>query len=194
MTAQRRKLFLYVDEAGQDDTSQFFVVSAVVAEHEQEQIRAELLAIEAEAKTHGLKWHKSRHDRRAKYLTLALARRVAAGAVYVGRYPKPVPYTPPLIYVIEQAVRDREAAKGYYRAVVRVDGINRKLAVTLTNALRAQGVSLTLVKGKKDEGEPLIRLADMWAGCIRSALLGEKDAVILFNRAKESGYLKEVTT
>lgn len=50
------------------------------------------------------------------------------------------------------------------------------------------------MKGKRDEGEPLIRLADMWAGCIRSALLGEKDSEALFNRAKEAGYLKEVTT
>jgi hypothetical protein len=29
---------------------------------------------------------------------------------------------------------------------------------------------------------------------IRSALLGEKDSEALFNRAKEAGYLKEVTT
>jgi hypothetical protein len=192
--SKRQKLYAYVDEAGQDDTSQFFVVSTVVTEKEQDGIREQLLAIEAEAKTHGLKWHGSRHDRRVKYLTLVLNRKVAAGCVYIGRYPKPIPYTPPLIYVIEQAVKDREAAKGYYRAIVRVDGINRKVAITLTNALRAQGVSLKLVKGKRDEGEPLIRLADMWAGCIRSALLGEKDSEALFNRAKEAGYLKEVTT
>jgi hypothetical protein len=192
--SKRQKLYAYVDEAGQDDTSQFFVVSTVVTEKEQDGIREQLLAIEAEAKTYGLKWHRSRHDRRVKYLTLVLNRKVAAGCVYIGRYPKPIPYTPPLIYVIEQAVKDREAAKGYYRAIVRVDGINRKVAITLTNALRAQGVSLKLVKGKRDEGEPLIRLADMWAGCIRSALLGEKDSEALFNRAKEAGYLKEVTT
>lgn len=74
-----------------------------------------------------------------------------------------------------------------------MDGINRKGAIALTNALRAQGVSLELVKVKTDEGEPLIRLADMWAGCIRSALLNEQDSEVLFVCAKESGYLKEVT-
>jgi Protein of unknown function (DUF3800) len=193
MAAKRRKLFLYVDESGQDDASQFFVVSTVVTEHEQDLIRRQLLEIEAESKTRGLKWQQSRHDRRVKYLTLVLNRKVAAGCVYIGRYPKPVPYTPPLTYVIEHAVKDRGEAKGYYRAIVRVDGINRKGAIALTNALRAQGVSLELVKGKTDEGEPLIRLADMWAGCIRSALLGEHDSEVLFTRAKESGYLKEVT-
>jgi hypothetical protein len=157
-------------------------------------MREQLLAIEAESKTRGLKWQQSRHDRRVKYLTMVLNWKVGAGGVYVGRYQKPVSYTSPLIYVIEHAVKDRDIAKGYYRAVVRVDGINRKVGVVLTNALRAQGVSLVLVKGKKDEGEPLIRLADMWAGCIRSALLGEKDAGALFDRAREIGYLKQVTT
>jgi hypothetical protein len=62
--------------------------------------------------------------------------------------------------------------------------------MTLTRGL---SVSLELVKGKTDESEPIIRLADMWAGCIRSALLGERDSGMLFIRAKESGYLKEVT-
>jgi hypothetical protein len=193
MSAKRRKLFVYVDEAGQDDTSQFFVVSTIVAENEQSQMLEQLLAIEAESKTRGLKWQQSRHERRVKYLTLVLNRKVGAGGVYIGRYQKPVSYTSPLIYVIEHAVKDRDIAKGYYQAIVRVDGINRKVGVMLTNALRAQGISLALVKGKKDEGEPLIRLADMWAGCIRSALLGEKDGKALFNRAKETGYLKQVT-
>lgn len=190
---KRQKIYVYVDEAGQDKISQFFVVSTVVTEHEQQTIREELLSIEQEAETHGLKWSKSRHDRRVKYLTLILERKVAAGGIYIGRYKKPVSYAPPLVYVISQSVQDREASKGYYRAIVRVDGINRKAAIALTNALRSQGISLTLVKSKADHHEPLIRLADMWAGCIRSAMLGEPNGKRLFNRAKESGYLKEVT-
>ncbi len=191
---RRQKIYVYVDEAGQDATSQFFVVSTVVTEREQDLIRMQLLEIEKESKTYGFKWQQSQHNRRIKYLTLVLDRKVATGCVYIGQYSKPVEYTPPLIYVIEHAVKDREASRGYYRAIVRVDGINRKVAITITNALRAQGVSLELVKGKTDESEPIIRLADMWAGCIRSALLGEKDAERLFHRAKETGYLKEVTT
>jgi hypothetical protein len=35
--------------------------------------------------------------------------------------------------------------------------------VDLTNALRTRGVSLELVKDRRDEDEPLIRLADLWA-------------------------------
>jgi hypothetical protein len=95
---------LYVDEAGQDDASQFFVVSTVVTEQEQNLFREQLLDIESESKTRGLKWQQSRHDRRVKYLTLVLSRKVVAGCVYIGRYPKPVAYAPPLTYVIEHAV------------------------------------------------------------------------------------------
>ena len=62
----------------------------------------------------------------------------------------------------------------------------------LTNALRATGISLRMVKGCRDESEPIIRLADMWAGCIRSALFGHKDAQDIVKRAKEESYLREL--
>jgi len=73
-----------------------------------------------------------------------------------------------------------------------VDGIDRKKAMELTNALRATGISLRMVKGCRDESEPIIRLADMWAGCIRSALFGHKDAQDIVKRAKEESYLREL--
>jgi hypothetical protein len=41
---------------------------------DQERIREELLEIEQEAGTNGLKWHKTQASRRLKYLTLALAK------------------------------------------------------------------------------------------------------------------------
>ena len=62
----------------------------------------------------------------------------------------------------------------------------------LTNTLRATGISLRMVKGCRDEAEPIIRLADMWAGCIRSALLGRKDAQDVMERAKKESYLREL--
>ena len=112
--------------------------------------------------------------------------------MYIGRYQKPVLYFFPVIDVIEKAVK--QAARGKYRAVIYVDGINKTIAKALTNALRTRGVSLRMVKSRKDENEILIRFVDMWAGCIRSALLDEKDGAEVFNRAKRNEYLHEVTT
>lgn len=76
-----------------------------------------------------------------------------------------------------------------YVARVFDDGIDHKKALELTNALRHRGVSLELVRGRRDESEPLIRLADMWAGCIRSASMGGAEEQALVTNAVQTKYL-----
>lgn len=185
-----QKLYCYVDETGQDSASEIFIVVAVVSAKNQDQIRKQLLEVEESAKTYKLKWRKLRNDRRLKYLTLVLSRKIASRDVYIGRYQKPIPFFFPLLDVVEKAIK--QTAKNEYTAKVYVDGINRKVAKSLTNALRSRGISLRLVKSRRDESEPLIRLADMWAGCVRSAFLNDKDSKNIFKQAKERGYLQEV--
>src|SRR5207247_4207952 len=73
-----------------------------------------------------------------------------------------------------------------------VDGIDRKKAAELTNALRLHGVALEMVRSRRDESEPIIRLADMWAGCIRRALLGKPEGRALLQRALESNYIRRI--
>jgi electron transfer flavoprotein alpha/beta subunit len=77
-----------------------------------------------------------------------------------------------------------------YTARVFVDGIDRKKAAELTNALRLRGVSLEMVRGRRDESEPAIRLADMWAGCVRAATLGRRQEESLLRRALDTGYIR----
>jgi len=189
MSLKIQKIHAYVDESGQDDVSRFFVVVAVVNSGEQTLIRDRLLAIERLAKTNTLKWHKTAHDRRMKYLTLAMEYKIAFGEVYVGRYEKPIPYFFPMVDLLERAIL--QSIHGQYQATVYVDGINKTVAKSLTHALRKRGLSLRMVKGRRDESEPLIRLADMWAGCLRSALLKEKESADCFQKARKIGYLKE---
>jgi len=193
--SKRQKIYIYVDESGQDDVSRFFVVVSAVTIRDQDLLRQQLLKIEAGAGTHALKWNKLRHDRRMKYISLALEQKIAAGHVFIGRYPKPVPYFYPVASVIERAVKYIvQNMAGKYLAIIHVDGANKTVAKALTNALRANGISLRMVRGRTDQGEIIIRFADMWAGCIRSALLNEQDSRALFERALKSGYLIEVTT
>jgi hypothetical protein len=94
----------------------------------------------------------------------------------------------PFIEVIEYAVKVK--AEHPYVARVFVDGIDHKKAVELTNALRLRGVSLELVKSRRDESEPLIRLADMWAGCVRSAMIGGTEEQGLLKTARQRNYLQ----
>ena len=186
-----QKLYCYFDESGQDAGSEFFVVVVVVSDKDQNVLREQLVGVEKEAKTNMLKWHKTRHDRRCYYLNLLMQRKIATGEVYTAHYKKPLPYFFPMIEIIERAIK--KAAKTSYSAKIYVDGSDKAKAKALTNALRIRGISLRMVKGRRDESEPLIRLADMWAGCLRSALLNRQDSKEIIEEAKRKNYLFDIS-
>lgn len=185
-----QKLYCYVDETGQDAGSDFFIVAAIVSDKEQNLLRDQLLKIEFLAKTGKRKWHKSRSERNFKYLQLVLEKSIGKGEVYFGHYQKPLPYFLPILETIEKSIRKK--AMRNYKSVIYIDGIDRKKAVEMTNALRLRGIKLDLIKSRRDESEPLIRLADRWAGCIRAALLGKQEAKNIFKNAKSRKYLYEI--
>jgi hypothetical protein len=184
-----QKLYCYVDETGQDSASTVFIVVAVVSAKEQEQLREALIQAENTAETGHRKWHKSRPARRLRYLELTLEHSLLGGDVFFDVYPKPLPYFFPLLEVIEKAIKAKAGDRPYVARVF-VDGIDRKKAAELTNALRLRGVWLELVRSRRDEAEPLIRLADMWAGCIRAALEAQPQEMILLNRAMRTGAVR----
>ncbi len=184
-------LYVYVDESGQDPLSEVFVVVAVVSAQEQEKLRTQLEGIECEVGTGRKKWHKVRHKNRMEYLTTVLKRRIAAGGVYVSSYHKPIPHAFPFIDTLERCIK--ETSLGHSDTRVYVDGIDRRKAKELTNALRARGISLHVIKSRRDESEPMIRLADMWAGCARSAYLRHQDTRQLLEQAERVGYLLNVS-
>jgi len=185
----KQKLYCYVDETGQDARSNVFIVVAVVKAGEQEDTRVALTRIEHEAETNQLKWHKTESSRRLKYLKLVLEKG-AGGEVFFGSFPKPLPFFFPTLEVIEAAVK--AVARPPYTTRIFVDGIDRKKAAELTNALRLRGVSLEMVRARRDESEALIRLADMWAGCIRAALSGKPDERAIVERALKQNYLRPI--
>lgn len=147
-SAIKQKLYCYVDEAGQDDASRAFVVVAVVSDQEQEALREALMEIERAAATGHRKWHENRPARRLLYLELVLARGVGRREVFFGSFAKPLPVFFPMIEVVEAAIKAR--ARVPYVAWVFVDGIDRKKAAELTNALRLRDVSLEMVKARRD--------------------------------------------
>ena len=181
---ERKKLYCYVDETGQDAGSKIFVVVTVASLEDQKTIRQALLEIEDAAGTGHRKWHKSRPERRLRYIRNIVERNLCAGDIYFGIYKKPLPYFFPFIEVLEQAIKSKELA--CFEARIFVDGIDRQKARELTNALRLRGISLQAVMSRRDESEPLIRLADMWAGCIRAAYEGSVEEVRLIDQALEA--------
>jgi hypothetical protein len=168
----KEKLYCYVDETGQDPASGIFVVVVVVSAEDQEALRQALMDIEDAAGTGRRKWHKSRSERRLLYLRMVPEGNLICADVFYGVYQKPIPYFFPMLEVLEGAIK----SKGQLNTTARVfvDGIDRQKASELTNALRVRGVSLEKVRSRRDESEPMIRLADMWAGCIRAARGGSQ--------------------
>lgn len=186
----KQQLYCYVDETGQDVRSGVFIVAAVVSAEEQAHLRRSLEAVEQETGIGARKWHKASHERRMRFLETTFERGIAKECVFYGAYRKPLPYFLPMLDTIANAIKAK--ASGEYQTRVYVDGIDRKKAKELTNALRMDGVSLVMVKGKRDESEPLIRFADRWAGCARASLEGNQEARRLVENAKHSGYLREI--
>lgn len=186
-----QKLYAYVDESGQDTLSAFFVVVVVINDRDQDSLRKEIILNESASQTGHRKWHKSRPDRRIRFIKRAIEHRIAFGEVFYGVYPKPIPYFFPMVDLLEYAILQK--ATNPYFARIYVDGIDLQKAAELTNALRARSLTVRLVKGRRDESEPLIRLADMWVGCIRAALLGRTAEQAILQEASNIHYLKRKT-
>jgi hypothetical protein len=167
------------------------VVVAVVGAGGQEELRRALTEVEQAAGTGHRKWHKARPTRRLHYLNLVLEKGLGVVDVFFGSYPKPLSYSLPFVDIIEHAINARGPSSDNAR--VFVDGMDRQKARELTNALRIRGVALEMVKGRRDESEPLIRLADMWAGCIRASLLGRTEEQELVARALKLQRIRELT-
>jgi len=89
----------------------------------------------------------------------------------------------PMLEVLEGAIKSK--GKLNTTARVFVDGIDRQKASELTNALRVRGASLERVRSRRDESEPMIRLADMWAGCIRAARGGSQEEAKMLDAAEQ---------
>lgn len=115
---------------------------------------------------------------------------IAGGQIYYGRYQKPLPFFLPLLETVTKAIQS--AASGPYQAIVYIDGIDKQKAKEMTNALRPKGISTSYVRSARDESEPMIRLADRWAGCIRASYAGKTQDKDLVTSAIDKNQLKAV--
>jgi len=181
-----KKLYCYVDETGQDANSKFFIAVVAISGDDQHILREKLIQIEKKAKTGHRKWHKSKPERRLAYLQQVLNERICENGVHFGSFPKPLPYFLPILEILETAIKSK--AEKNYQTIIFIDGIDKKKAAELTNALRIRGIKLSFIRTARDESEPLIRLADMWAGCLRGAFLEKKDEKEIYEKASRQNY------
>ncbi|MEK9165526.1 MAG: DUF3800 domain-containing protein [Patescibacteria group bacterium] len=189
----KQKIYCYVDETGQDPRSDIFIVVAVIDDTEQNFLRCQLKNIEASIKIGKRKWKDAKRHikylkRSRKYLERVLKNKIAT--VYFKHFIKQVLYYDAMIEVIEKAIK--KEAKRDYKAIIYIDGIDRKNAERVGNILKQHKIKSQKPRKATDESESLIRLADRWAGCIRGVFEKNKDDLIIFNQAKKSNYLCEI--
>jgi len=185
-----QKLYCYVDETGQDAGSDFFIVVAIIVTDEPEFLRKQLIELEKTIGVGNVKWHKLSHSKRIEFLFSTLQMQNTSFRIYYGKYKKILPFFLPLIETISKSIKD--VASQDYRALVCVDGIDRKKAAELTFELRQQGINLKYVRTARDESEVLIRLADRWAGCLRLDAKRHPGSTDLVALAKKKGLLKQI--
>ena len=190
---QKQKIYCYVDETGQDVGSPFFVVVAVISSGDQNQLREILEDIEKETKIFKRKWYRAGHEQRQGFLNSVIQKNGLFVTVFYQQYKKPVLYFSLWVEVIYNAII-KVAKWDEYIAKIFVDGIDRKKAAELTGSLRLRGLKLTLVQGRRDETDALIRLADRWAGCVRSGKEGDTDLKRILSIAEKSGMVTEIKT
>jgi len=173
MGGKGQKLYVYVDESGQDTEGELFVVGIVVTGAQREQLRHELEAIEAASRKGKVKWHLAKRDARIGYIQgiiqlPSLRKRVF---VYTVRNSKQ--------YELETARATANAILSVgvsnSRVAMYVDGLPKSHAHRFASVVRASGVRVDKTRGvRRDENEPLIRLADALCGLQRDALQGQR--------------------
>lgn len=187
---KKQKLYCYVDETGQDTSANYFIVVAIVSEQEQDRLKEKLITLENDTNVGRKKWHKTKSPDRENFLRATVKEKIAKGEIFYSQYKKPLPFFLPLLETSSKAIES--VAQEPYNLVVYVDGIDKKKARELTNALRLKGVKTAYVRSARDESEPLIRLADRWVGCIRAALENRAEDKELIAQATNKNHLKLV--
>ncbi|MCG2809654.1 MAG: DUF3800 domain-containing protein, partial [Candidatus Portnoybacteria bacterium] len=118
-----QKLYCYVDETGQDTKGKFFLVSVVITEKQQEELRDFLLKIEKETGKNFLKWNKSSFDIRKNYLLKVLNSRFLRRSIFFSCYETKA-YIDLTILTTAKAILQK--AKKDYKVTIFVDGLNKK--------------------------------------------------------------------
>lgn len=193
MKSSKQKIYCYVDETGQDLRADFFIVVAVVNDEKQNPLRRRLEKLEDFVKIGKRKWKEAKRSRKylkrsQKYLKLALKEKIAI--VYFRHFSKPVRYYDAITEVIEKAVLRN--VKRDYQTIIYIDGIDKKNALEIGNVLRKREIKAERPRRATDQGEPFIRLADRWAGCIRGFFENGNEEKKIIGQAKKEKYLHAI--
>ncbi len=185
-----QRLYCYVDETGQDTKGQFFLVSVVITGRERDELKIKLEKIERETKKGPLKWHKSSFERKLDYIRAIISSSLFKGKIFFSQYLQTKAYVELTVHTTAKAILRR--SKGDYKVTVFVDGLSKSEIGQFVKGLRRLSIKVRKVRGLREEGDPLIRLADAMAGFIRDFIEGRAYAQEIFQKAIEKEVIREI--
>lgn len=186
-----KKLYAYVDESGQDTKGFIFVVSVLVFEKEKEILCDFLEDIEKESQKRYLKWNKSKHQFREKYIEKICVSKILKEKIFFEVFSDTKKYIELTSYTTAKAILRK--SRSSYKATIFVDGFRKKEIEVFTRGLRDLQINTRKVRGvKKDENNAFIRLVDAICGLVRDADSGNVRARGLLRELKESKIVTEI--
>lgn len=168
-----KKIYCYVDETGQDTQGRLFIVSVVITEEEKEVIENLLEKIETDSGKGRVKWVKSNFNSRLTYIRRILSSPLLRGKISFAFYQNNQEYLSLTVLTTARAILGFDAKS--YKATIFVDGLPRSQERWFGRELRHLRIKTKKARGvKRDENNPIIRLADAICGFVRAAIEGRK--------------------
>lgn len=178
MSNEHRKLCFYVDESGQETRGEFFLVSVVVSPAQHlESLRERLVQLERLSKKGKHRWANTSRGPRGSYLEGLPPLLAQIAPVYWRQYGDGKDYPRRTGEAIVAATKRRDP-DGLADLTVLIDGCNWEELQAITKVFRAHNIRRRKIRGGRDEGEPLLRLADALAGFIRDVTEGNPSALL----------------
>lgn len=165
MSSKKPKIYVYVDETGQDTQGQIFIVICIIIIGVDHKIKTAQLLEKIEKQTNKkAKWHKS--SKKAKLNYLSKLNQLPDFKIYVKIFKKEQDY---FLNTIKSIIQSIKSVKYYRKSkfVIIIDGLPKANINSAKKLIRQEKITVDKLKGLKDEQDSFLRLADNMAGLIR---------------------------
>ena len=176
------KVYVYVDESGQDTAGVFFVVSVLLTQPERDHLIKQLEDIETRTKKRNYKWRPANYRYRRAYIEELLKLSWLENNVFYETY-EGKDYLAYTADATAKALRHKRTK----RATIYVDALRGVELTRFRKQLKpslGKRMAFTVRGVRRDENNAFIRLVDAMCGLIRDAEEGEEWSVAAVRKLK----------
>ena len=166
-----KKLYVYVDETGQDTLGKVFIVVTIIIASLKDTIETKLKDLELKTGKR-LKWRKSNYLKRLEFMKFLSSLVELKYCVFWSEYEGSTSYKDLTALSIAKSIL--HVTKENYKAIVIVDCLTKSDGQRLGAILRRLRIRTEKVLGDREERNVFLRLADSYAGLVRDALEKKK--------------------